>query len=178
MKTRANSALARRWALVLVTAIGIQATLFAGRISASPLDGMVACWRADSNALDSAAGHHGGRPYGIAYAPSHSGKGFDFDGSRRRVSIADHPAFYLTNSLTLECWVCPRRWGGFIVFRGDNRSGLDPWQLDAYEPGYVRFKTSSTRPIKRRRCWPRCVCTSGNTSRPPWRAKRARCDCI
>jgi hypothetical protein len=67
------------------------------------------------------------------------GQAFDFDASLRRVSIADSPAFQLTNAMTLEAWVYPRAYGGFITFRGDNRPGLDNWTVDTYESGFVKF---------------------------------------
>jgi hypothetical protein len=101
--------------------------------------GLVGWWRAEGNGTDVTGAHDGGFPFGIAYSNGVAGQAFDFDGSTRRVSIPDDPAFILTNAMTLEAWVYPRAYGGFITFRGDNRGGLDNWFLDTYQPGYVNF---------------------------------------
>jgi Concanavalin A-like lectin/glucanases superfamily len=51
------------------------------------------------------------------------------------VTVADNPLFALTKSLTLEAFIRPRtgsigdyNWGQ-IIFRGDDRGGLDPYYL-------------------------------------------------
>lgn len=101
--------------------------------------GLIGWWAAEGNATDFTGEHSGTFPYGSAFAPGEVGQAFDFDGSSRRVSIADSPAFQLTNAMTLEAWVYPRAYGGFITFRGDNRPGLDNWTVDTYESGFVKF---------------------------------------
>lgn len=101
--------------------------------------GLVAWWAAEGNATDFTGAHSGTFPYGAAFTGGVVGQAFDFDGSYRRVSIADSPGFQLTNAMTLEAWVYPRAYGGFITFRGDNRAGLDNWTLDTYQAGYVNF---------------------------------------
>lgn len=109
-------------------------------VCASTPPGLVGWWRAESNGADATGAHDGATPYGIAYAGGEVGQAFDFDGSFRRLSIPDNPAFQLTNAMTLEGWVYPRAYGGFITFRGDNRGGLDTWTLDAYQSGFVNFQ--------------------------------------
>ncbi len=58
-----------------------------------------------------------------------------FDGSSGRIFIPDDPQFALTNSLTLEAFIYATSPGagpftaGQIIFRGDDRSGLDPYTL-------------------------------------------------
>jgi hypothetical protein len=62
-------------------------------------------------------------------------RSMSFDGVNQRVSIPDSPAFQLTQSLTLEAYfnlqgIGPKlNWSHYIVFRGDNRTGLDPYWL-------------------------------------------------
>ena len=52
-----------------------------------------------------------------------------------RVAVADDPLLALTKSLTLEAFIRPRSGGsgdwnwGQIIFRGDDRGGLDPYFL-------------------------------------------------
>lgn len=127
-----------RWLPLLV---GLATASLQGQTNlCAPLSsGLVGWWAAETNAADFTGNHSGTTPFGIAYQSGVVGAAFDFDGSHRRVSIADSPAFQLTNALTLEGWVYPRAYGGFITFRGDNRPGLDNWTLDTYESGYVKF---------------------------------------
>lgn len=101
--------------------------------------GLVGWWPAEASLSDLSGTMTATAPYGIAYAPGFVGQAFDFDGSLRRVSISDGPQYYLTNGLTLEAWVYPRAYGGFIIFRGDIRPGLDPYFLDTYTTGQVKF---------------------------------------
>ena len=59
----------------------------------------------------------------------------DFNGINQRVFIPDNPLFQLTHSLTIEAYVYVRSTpppGGLpaqILFRGDDRIGLDPYFL-------------------------------------------------
>ena len=108
-------------------------------VCVTPPSGLIGWWQANGSGVDLTGSHDGAFPYGMAYATGVVEQAFDFDWSARRVSIPDHPAFILTNALTLEAWVYPRAYGGFICFRGDNRPGLDNWFLDTYQPGYVNF---------------------------------------
>ena len=71
--------------------------------------------------------------------------GMWFNGSTSRVFIPDDPAFELTNSLTLEAFI---RYEGQpsgvywsqIIFRGDDRYGLDPYWLALDPNGVVVFE--------------------------------------
>ncbi|HXR48482.1 MAG TPA: LamG domain-containing protein [Candidatus Limnocylindrales bacterium] len=110
-----------------------------------PQNGLVSWWRAEGNAQDSAGRHDGALPFGMNYAPGKTGQAFDFDGSRRRVSIPDSPDFKLTQALTIAGWVYPRQYGGIIFFRGDDRPGLDPWQIDLRTPGFVGFQITDSQ---------------------------------
>lgn len=70
--------------------------------------------------------------------------GLIFDGVAARVFIEDNPAFYLTNSLTLEAFI---RYDGEptggqmsqIIMRGDDRIGLDPYFLALDPNGALGF---------------------------------------
>jgi hypothetical protein len=63
-----------------------------------------------------------------------------------RLFIPDDQAFELTSSLTLEAYVRVDRYSespqglSYIVFRGDNRAGLDPWFLGIRDTGQLRFQ--------------------------------------
>ncbi|HEV2329453.1 MAG TPA: LamG-like jellyroll fold domain-containing protein [Verrucomicrobiae bacterium] len=118
------------------------ASLFTSAVFAQsiPRDGLVGWWRGDGNALDSAGKHDGTLPFGMNYAPGPFGLAFDFDGtSRARVSVPDSPDFRLAKALTIEGWIYPRRWGGYVFFYGDDRAGLDPYKIDLPD-GNLRFQ--------------------------------------
>lgn len=57
----------------------------------------------------------------------------EFNGTNQQVFVPDSPQFRLTHSLTLEVLVdvtaAPQNGYGFVLFRGDNRGGLDPYTL-------------------------------------------------
>jgi len=112
---------------------------FAGCAQSIPSNGLVGWWRAEGNAQDSTGRHDGTLPFGMSYAGGKIGQAFDFDG-RQRVSIPDSPDFKLTRGLTIEGWIYPRQYGGIIFFRGDDRPGLDPWQIDLKTTGFVGFQ--------------------------------------
>lgn len=72
----------------------------------------------------------------------------DFQGELNGGAFApDGPEFALTHSLSVSCWVYPRAYAhpfatspqSQIVFRGDDRSGLDPYQLTLSRTGYFAF---------------------------------------
>jgi len=76
------------------------------------------------------------------------GNAIDFQGDLNGGAFtADGPEFVLTRSLSVSCWVYPRAFShplatspqAQIVFRGDDRSGLDPYHLTLSRTGYYAF---------------------------------------
>jgi hypothetical protein len=71
---------------------------------------------------------------GTEYVPGEVGQAFHFDGYNR-VMLADTPSLAFTGSMSIEGWVrvdgLPNSGIGLgaILFRGDDRGGLDPYQL-------------------------------------------------
>ncbi len=79
---------------------------------------------------------------------STKGNAIDFQGDLNGGAFTpDGPEFALTNSLSVSCWVYPRAYShpfatspqAQIVFRGDDRSGLDPYHLTLSRTGYYAF---------------------------------------
>jgi len=96
--------------------------------------GMVAWWPGDGNAMDIIGGNNGTLVNGVSYAPGVLGDAFSFDGGAKTgIKVPDYPALKLTNSLTIEAWVkiggLTNTIDGMILFRGDDRGGLDPYAL-------------------------------------------------
>lgn len=56
-----------------------------------------------------------------------------FNGTNQRIAIPDNPALAITQSLTLEAYINPlvatNTHTEQVVFRGDNRGGLDPYKI-------------------------------------------------
>jgi hypothetical protein len=107
--------------------------------------GLVAWWKAEGNANDSVGGHHGTLYNGAtATALGKVGQAFSFDGVDDRISVPDDDAFKLTHSISIEGWIAPTAYAGpLILFRGDNRSGLDPYALQIYPDGRIGFYVTS-----------------------------------
>ncbi|MEY2429897.1 MAG: hypothetical protein QOJ40_2782 [Verrucomicrobiota bacterium] len=101
-----------------------------------PTAGLVAWWRAEGNANDSADSHNGTLQGGMGFTPGVFGQAFAA-GSNKRVYVPDSPAFQLT-SLTMAAWANPSGPGYTILFRGDDRSGLDPYHM-GMDPNNGRF---------------------------------------
>jgi hypothetical protein len=92
--------------------------------------GIVGMWRGEGNANDSVGGNHGINLGGVTYAAGTVGQAFDVvPALGRRIRIPDNPVFELTNSLSVEGWIRLSGAGNVIFWRGDRRSGLDPYAL-------------------------------------------------
>jgi subtilisin-like proprotein convertase family protein len=94
--------------------------------------GAVGLWRGENNANDSIYGNNG-TIVNTGFTNGVVGKAFACDpenyayGTYNAVDIPDSPAYILTNSLSIEGWVRPRGNSYTIFWRGDNRSGYDPY---------------------------------------------------
>jgi hypothetical protein len=102
-----------------------------------PKAGLIGRWKADGNAVDSAGSHDGILEGGMGFVPGILGEAFDA-GSDKRVYIPDSPDFQLT-SLTIGAWVNITANSWTVVSRGDDRSGLDPYNLALDNNGNMMF---------------------------------------
>jgi hypothetical protein len=102
----------------------------------------VAWWRGEGNGNDSADGHNGTPGSAVSYTQGVFGQAFNFPGGNTsRVYVPDSGAFKLTDSLSIAAWANPRTAGDmwYILHRGDNRSGRDPYYLQFLPGGVVKF---------------------------------------
>jgi hypothetical protein len=98
----------------------------------SPPAGLVAWWRGEGTANDHLGVASGTLYRGVTFASGKVGRCFAFDGGSSGINVPDVPALALTNSLTIEGWLFvprPPSVPGMVLFRGDTRSGLDPYYL-------------------------------------------------
>ena len=115
----------------------------------SPLTGLVAWWPGDGHAKDYAGSHGGQLVSGTRFAAGKVGSAFRFDGTDDRVLVNDSPDLQFTNSFTIEAWIFISGLPTFaphamICFRGDDRSGLDPYYLSVQPNGLLAFHMEST----------------------------------
>ena len=78
------------------------------------------------------------------------GRGLDLDGKHGGLLMPDLPALALTDALTVSVWVYLRAYvkegpGAQILFRGDDRSGLDPYTLTVRSDGTVAFAVNDAK---------------------------------
>jgi hypothetical protein len=105
----------------------------------------IAWWKAENNAQDSAGNADGTVHGGVTYAAGVSGQAFNFDGVDGAISVPDLPQLALTGSFTIDVQVCvtslapQAQGGGMVLFRGDDRGGLDPYYLSVNFDGNIRF---------------------------------------
>jgi VCBS repeat-containing protein len=112
--------------------------------------GLISYWTADDTATD-AVGDNDGTPFnGTGFAPGHIGQSFVFDGVDDRIVVADDPSLRLTKSMTIEGWIrvdsYPDSQQGHspILFRGDDRAGLDPYVLTVQAGGSIQFSVNNS----------------------------------
>ena len=150
--------------------MALSAALLLLGVAASPAD-TIGYWRfeegtppnpasAAGSVLDS-SGHSlnatpfGGPLYSSDIASDVAGIGstrsLQFDGHSQRLFIADTAILQLTNSLTIEAFFKPEPaipgtlGTGQILFRGDNRPGLDPYFLEIGPSTLVTFAVEDTQ---------------------------------
>jgi outer membrane protein assembly factor BamB len=109
---------------------------------------LVSYWSADNTAIDPISGNNGTLYNGASYAAGQVGQAFSFDGVDDRVNVADSPTLALTHSMTIETWlkanaIPAQGQQGEILFRGDDRAGLDPYSLSLQANGQLRFEVVS-----------------------------------
>ena len=114
----------------------------------APPDGLVSWWTAENTTADLKSLNNGTWDNGTEYVPGEVGQAFHFDGYNR-VVLADTPSLAFTGSMSIEGWVrvdgLPNRGVGLgaILFRGDDRGGLDPYQLSIDPNGSLYFQVEN-----------------------------------
>lgn len=134
-----------------------------GKAKKEPPEAVVAHWRfqqgmigivasssqpiMDSSGNDRHGYVVGGPKYRSVKLPT-SNLALTFDGHDDRVFVPDDKIFHLTKSFTLEAYIQVDLYPesaakfSFIVFRGDNRGGFDPWYLAVAESGQLTYLVS------------------------------------
>jgi hypothetical protein len=103
----------------------------------------VSWWTANSTAND-ALGLNNATLSSVTYTTGEVGKAFSFNGSNGWAALGDPSSLAFTASMSIEGWVkvngLPTNYNfGSIMFRGDDRGGLDPYQLVILPNGDLQF---------------------------------------
>src|SRR5688572_11889913 len=74
----------------------------------------------------------------------HFGAVYAFAGPKSGVHFGDLSPLKLTDSMTVSLWINPRSYvndgpGAQILFRGDDRNGVDPYNLVLHGDGTINF---------------------------------------
>jgi len=108
---------------------------------------LIGWWRADNNvlkSLDNSGSVHGK----VSYVSGVFGQAFQFDGTGG-INLGDPDILKLTKSFSISAWVnvtslpTPSQNWGQILFRGDRRPGLDPYQLAVSPYGDYNFQVTN-----------------------------------
>ncbi len=110
--------------------------------------GLVSWWRGEGNAQDATGRNPGQLANGTNFAPGVVGQAFSFDGINDGINLGDPDSLKLTQSFTFAAWIYvqslpPAGFGRFILFRGDNRGGLDPYQFVVQSNGNLAVGINS-----------------------------------
>jgi|SRR5579862_2378284 len=81
---------------------------------------------------------------GASQIPIPGGFGYDFTGVHGGILLDDIPELRLTGSMTISVWLNLRAYvdsgpGAQVLFRGDDRGGLDPYDLVIHSDGTIWF---------------------------------------
>jgi hypothetical protein len=110
--------------------------------------GLVSWWTANGTAAD-VTGLNNATLTGVTYAGGEVGQAFNFDGLDDWAALGDPSSLAFTASFSIEGWLkvngLPTNYNfGSIMFRGDDRGGLDPYQLVIKPNGELQFQINST----------------------------------
>jgi hypothetical protein len=127
--------------LLTAVAVLLNANRAAADLFSPPSTGLISRWKADGDATDSVGVHNGNLQGGMGFSTGIAGQAFAA-GSNKRVYVPDSTDFQLS-SLTIGAWVNITANSWNILSRGDNRSGLDPYNLALDNNGHLNFLIES-----------------------------------
>jgi hypothetical protein len=102
-------------------------------------------WPGDGSPVDMLREVNGKLHGGVGYAPARVGQGFSFAGTDGAVNLPDDERLRFTQSVTIRAWVkctgLPPNGQDYaqILFRGDDRGGMDPYFLGIRPDGTLTF---------------------------------------
>jgi len=84
---------------------------------------------------------------GVTRTRTADGFAYNFNGGRGGILFGDMPQLKLSESITVSVWLNPRNYvsdgpGAEILFRGDDRSGYDPYWFVIQGDGTINFSVA------------------------------------
>src|SRR5688500_1026911 len=107
----ASKLLETGFTVLFVWLFAVQLAALAGGASdddCASRDGVIAWYRAENNADDSAGANQGTLQSGTTFAPGKVGQAFRFDGVDDHVSLGNPASLKFTGSITVGAWINPR----------------------------------------------------------------------
>ncbi len=109
--------------------------------------------RREGNALDAEGVNNGTPSGGITYGPGQTGQGFVFNGVDGVINLGNPISLSLTASITIDAWVdvnsipsASQSWSE-ILFRGDDRAGIDPYFLAIFSDGTLVWQIAASTTV-------------------------------
>jgi outer membrane protein assembly factor BamB len=108
---------------------------------------LISWWQAQNSPADVMGLNNATLYSGTKYAAGIVGQAFSFDGVNDRAQVADADSLKFTASMSIEGWIKVNGFPsgtngvvhGEILFRGDDRGGLDPYSLSVEPNGTLNF---------------------------------------
>ena len=81
---------------------------------------------------------------GVEKVKTPYGMGYDFNGAKSGIRLPDQGTFKITGDLSISAWLFVRNFApngeqSEVLFRGDDRNGLDPYGIMVTHDGSVKF---------------------------------------
>jgi hypothetical protein len=124
---------------------GSNATATIAVIGCTTLNGMVAWWRAENNALDSFDSHDGALMNGAGFAEGQPGQALTFDGVNDFVEIPASPGLSVTGAITVAVWVnrASASASGAVVAKYNSALDRASWGLQLVSGGVEFYVNGS-----------------------------------
>jgi hypothetical protein len=128
--------------LVLLCTLALSGLAHAQIDAGAPLPpDLVAYWPLNGNYNDVVGGVNGKDEGNVSFTIG-ADAALNFDGSSGRIAIPDSPRLALTHSLAITAWININAYPSdhaYILFRGDDRVGLDPYNFYINSDGTLGF---------------------------------------
>ena len=114
----------------------------------APPSGLVSWWTGDNTGADLMGLNNATLSNGTTYAAGKVAQAFSFDGVDDRADLGDPDSLKFTASMSIEGWIQVNALTtttnfNAILFRGDSRGGLDPYDFRVNPNGTLYFGVSS-----------------------------------
>jgi hypothetical protein len=141
-----------KWRVVIGVGLGVGCAFATGsHPKQDPLNrGLLHWWKLDGNTLDSAGEISSPAIGPVSYIDSPVGRGIVFDGTNTAISLPPSPEMQFNASFSISAWAMLKAYPSdsqiwaTIIFEGDDRPGLDPYDIQVAPDGTLQFLVTSS----------------------------------